>query len=163
MRWRRVITAAIALGAIAAVAARGRLRRFAIVDASMAPALVETDWVIARRRREPPERGDIVILPDPARGDRHLVKRVIGLPGERIGVRGGRVTIGDALLADRWANGATHPDGTWTVPSSSVWVLSDNRGATAYDGRSFGPTAIDDIDWVVVARYHPAARAGFVA
>ena len=162
MRWRRVITAMITIAAVAGLTLRGRVRRFAIVDASMAPTLDESDWVIARRRRQPPERGDIVIFPDPGGGDRHLIKRVIGLPGERIGLTGGRVTVGDALLADRWANGSTRPDGTWVVPTSSVWLLSDNRSATVYDGRSFGPIPIDDIDWVVVARYHPTARAGFV-
>jgi signal peptidase I len=163
MRWRRVITVSIALGAVATVALRGRLRRFAVVDASMAPTLSEGDWVIARRRNGPLERGDIVILPDPADRGRKLVKRVIGLPGERLGVTRGRVTVGDALLADRWATGSTRPDGEWVVPASSVWVLSDNRGATWYDGRTFGPTPTSDIEWVVVARYHPSARAGFVA
>ena len=149
----------MAVAALTAAAMRGVIRRFAIREASMVPALEPGDWVIARRRIGAIDRGTIVIFDDPTGSGMHLVKRVIGLSGERIGIEGGRVTINGALLADRWANGASHPDGAWDVPDDHVWLIGDNRAASASDSRVLGPIPLDDIQWVVVATYFPPARA----
>lgn len=126
----------------------------------MEPHLTNGDWVIARRRTGVPSRGDIIVFSDPAGSGMNLVKRVIGLPGECIGIRGGRVTVDGALLADRWASGTTSPDGAWYVPDGYVWLLGDNRAASTSDGRILGPTPLDEVDWVVVARYWPSSRVG---
>ncbi len=163
MRKRGLIAGAIGVTVVTAAALRGVLRRFAIEEASMVPALEPGDWVVAKRRTGDLERGDIVVFRDPADTGMNLVKRVIGLDGETIGVESGRVTIDGALLADRWANGLTKPDGTWQVPQGHVWLLGDNRGASASDGRTLGPTSTEDIGWVVVTRYWPISRAGAVA
>lgn len=40
-----------------------------------------------------PERGDVVVFRDPARGDEDIVKRVIGLPGDTVQVRGGQIVL----------------------------------------------------------------------
>jgi len=163
MRKRGLIAGAVGVTVVTAAALRGVLRRFAIEEASMAPALEPGDWVVARRRTGDLERGDVVVFRDPAETGMNLVKRVVGLSGETIGVESGRVTIDGALLADRWANGLTKPDGTWEVPDGHVWLLGDNRGASASDGRTLGPIYTDDIGWIVVARYWPTSRAGAVA
>lgn len=160
MRRRGWFAGAIAVSVVVAASMRGVARRFAIREASMAPTLAEGDWVVARRRTGPPDRGDIVILRDPAGSGMHLVKRVIGLPGETMGVDGGRVTVDGALLADRWANGITLPDGTWEVGDGQVWLLGDNRAHSVSDGRVLGPTDLGDIEWLVVARYWPRSRVG---
>ena len=163
VRKRGIVAGGIALVIVTAAALRGVARRFAIREASMDPVLVDGDWVIARRRTGALERGDIVIFEDPAGSGMYLVKRVIGLPGEHIGIQGGRVTINGALLADRWASGTTTPDGEWPVTPGHIWLLGDNRAHSVSDGRVLGPTPIDDIQWVVVARYWPRSRAGLVA
>ena len=124
----------------------------------MAPHLIEGDWVIARRRTSTPERGDIAIFPDPTGSGMNLLKRVIGLQGEHVGIEGGRVTINGALLADRWASGTSGPDGGWHVPDEHVWLLGDNRIASSSDGRVLGPTPIADLDWVVIGKYWPTKR-----
>lgn len=162
MSAKRVIAGAVGVTVLTAAALRGVLRRFAVHEDSMTPSLEPGDWIIARRRSGAPDRGDIVVFADPAGSGFDLVKRVIGLPGEQVGVTSGRVTIDSALLADRWANGATAPDGTWVVPDDHVWLLGDNRGASASDGRVLGPIPISDIQWVAIARYWPSARAGML-
>jgi len=88
----------------------------------------------------------------------NLVKRVIGLPGEHIAISNGRVSINDAILADRWAVGTTAPDGAWHVSEGHVWVLGDNRGASRSDGRTIGTTPIEGIGWQVIACYWPTSR-----
>ena len=159
---RGVIAGAFAVSLVAAAALRGTTRRFAIREASMAPALEDGDWVIAKRRTGRPHRGDIVIFDDPTGSGMHLVKRVMGLPGEHLSIEGGRVTVNGALLADRWATGSTKPDGAWDVGVDEVWLLGDNRRHSVSDGRVLGPTPLRDIRWVVVARYWPSSRVGML-
>ncbi len=129
----------------------------------MAPVLEPGDWVIARRVSGVPERGDVVVFRDPTGSGMNLVKRVIGLPGETVSITNGRVGIDGAILADRWAVGVTTHDGEWDVPPGHVWVLGDNRGASRSDGRTIGPTPLEDVGWQVVARYWPKNRIGSVA
>jgi signal peptidase I len=163
MRKRGLVAGTIGLTVITAAALRGLLRRFEIEEASMAPALEPGDWIVAKRRTGDPERGDVVVFRDPAETGLNLVKRVVGLGGETVGIASGRVTIDGALLADGWANGLTTPDGTWNVPDGHVWVLGDNRGHSTSDGRTIGPTPVADIGWIAVTRYWPASRAGAIA
>lgn len=165
MRRRGVAAAASAVSMAIAVAAvlRARTRRYVIREASMMPTLAPGDWVIARHRSRALERADIVVFDDPSGSGRSLVKRVIGLPGERVRVDAGRVTIDGALLADRWASGSTRPDGSWEVGPNEVWVVGDHRTLSASDSRTIGPIPITSIDWLVVARYWPNNRIGRVA
>lgn len=158
MSKRRIAAGTVAVGIAAAAALRGVTRRFEIKEASMSPVLQPGDWVLARKRNGTPERGDIVVFTDPTGSGMSLVKRVIGLPGERLAVIDGHVSIDDTVLADRWANGITRPDGEWLVPEGNVWVLGDNRGASRSDGRILGPTPVDTIGWQVIARYWPRNR-----
>ncbi len=160
---RGIIAGSVGIALLAAAALRGVLRRFEIRESSMAPSLEPGDWVVAKRRSGALERGDIVVLVDPTGTGMNLVKRVIGVPGEHIGIESGRVTVNGAVLADRWANGVTEPDGEWDVPVGHIWVLGDNRPLSRSDGRLFGPTPIDDVHWQVVARYWPTSKAGRIA
>lgn len=163
MRTRRMALITLAVGVATSWLLARTFRRFAIRESSMAPTLEAGDWVVARKRRGDVERGAIVIFTDPTEPGRNLVKRVIGLPGEQVGIERGRVTIGGALLADRWASSTSGPDGAWSVPFGHVWVLGDNRRVSALDGRRLGPTPLEGIEWVVVGRYHPTARIGGVS
>jgi signal peptidase I len=149
---------AVAVGIAAAAALRGVARRFEIKEASMSPTLEAGDWVLARRHGAVTERGDIVVFTDPTGSGMHLVKRVIGLPGEHVAVVDGHVSVDGAVLADRWANGITRPDREWLIPEGHVWVLGDNRNMSRSDGRMLGPTAVDTIGWQVIARYWPRNR-----
>lgn len=162
MARRGIIAGSIGVTVLAAAALRGVLRRFEIREDSMSPALESGDWIVAKRRTGILERGDIVVLADPAGTGMNLVKRVIGVPGEHIGIENGRVTVNGAVLADRWANGVTGPDGDWELPDGHIWVLGDNRVHSRSDGRLFGPIPIESAQWQVVARYWPMSRAGTI-
>jgi len=159
----RLIAGTMAAIVVAGAALRGVSRRFEIKESSMAPTLEPGDWTIAKRHSDVPDRGDIVVFIDPTGSGMHLVKRVIGLPGEEVVVDKGRVNIDGVILADRWANGITRPDGSWSVPDDHVWVLGDNRGASRSDGRILGSTPIEDIGWQVIARYWPKNRVEVIA
>jgi signal peptidase I len=163
MARRGIIAGSVGVTVLAAAALRGVLRRFEIREDSMAPALESGDWIVAKRRTGILERGDIVVLADPAGTGMNLVKRVIGVPGEHIGIENGRVTVNSAVLADRWANGVTGPDGDWELSAGHIWVLGDNRVHSRSDGRLFGPIPIESVQWQVVALYWPMSRARTIA
>ena len=160
---RAIIAGTVGVAVVTAAVSRGAFRRFEIRELSMQPALIENDWVLARRRTGDVDRGSIVVLEDPTGSGMNLVKRVIGLPGEHMGIDAGHVTVNGALLADRWASGATEPRGTWHIPHNHVWLLGDNRMASTSDGRILGPTPLADINWVVIAGYWPRGRAGRIS
>ena len=107
-----------------------------------------------------PERGDVIVLSDPDGGPLPLIKRVVGLPGERITVAGGRVYIDGKLLAEPYLTqdtpGGTH---TWVVPPFQVFVMGDNR-SNSRDSRFFGPIPIDSILGHAVFRYWPLNHFG---
>ena len=106
------------------------------------------------------QRGDIVIVPHPEIAGFELIKRVIGLPGETIGLSNGYVHINEIALAEPWANGPTRPDGEWTLGLDEVFVLGDSRQVSAADSRTIGPIDASTVRWRAVARYWPLQSAG---
>ena len=123
----------------------------------MGPLLAPGDYLLTRRIRTGRVlgRGDIVVFRS---GHRHMVKRVIGLPGETVSVDAGIVMIDGAALHEPWWPAATRPDGRWTVPEDSFFVLGDNRTDSAHDSRSSGPITRDAMHSVAIARYWPLRR-----
>jgi signal peptidase I len=93
---------------------------------SMAPTLLPGDWLIATRGGEI-RRGDIVVLRHPG-GDLDLVKRVTGVPGDRVGEE--------------------------TLSPDEFLVVGDHLGGST-DGRDFGPVRREAIEGVVRLRYWP--------
>jgi signal peptidase I len=93
-----------------------------------------------------PQRGDIVVFPFPRDPTRDFIKRVVGLPGERIEVRNHRVYVNGEALKEPYVKlderAAMHPSrfshwGPEVVPPGKLFVLGDNRDNSA-DGRDWG-------------------------
>ena len=152
------VTASILLGGAAAAWLRERVSRFEAVDHSMSPALAPGDCLITvRPGRRGPRRGDMAVF---RAGGRHLIKRVIGLPGERIRIEGGIVAVDGAPLAEPWWAGATRPNGEWRIPDGAWFVMGDNRPRSGLDSRTIGPVDRRDLHSIALFRYLPLKRAG---
>jgi signal peptidase I len=135
----------------------------------MYPSLHDGDLLIASKldyRLHPIERGDIVILKDPLDPSRDFIKRVVGLPGDRIRIHDHRVLVnGEALrepyLQAPWVNTGDWPgpgpDDSRVVPASSYFVLGDNRDNSS-DSRVFNSVRQDAIDGKAVVRFWPFQR-----
>jgi signal peptidase I len=78
-----------------------------------------------------PSRGDIIVFQSPLI-HAHLVKRVIGTPGDHVQVANGEVIINGEVIDEPYANGPTDCIGecTWVVPEGQYFVMGDNRGGS---------------------------------
>lgn len=160
---------------VAVLAATVVLRSFVvepqtIAGESMEPALHDGERVLVNKlvyRLHDPRRGDVVVIGgDDVWGDR-LIKRVVGLPGETVEIRGDivrvdgrRVDIGSSS-ADRRDVADRAPRVEYRVGADEVLVLGDNRAASR-DSRSFGPVPLDDIIGRVDAVFWPPSELGGV-
>ena len=99
-----------------------------------------------------PERGDVVVFIYPVDKSKDFIKRVIGLPGDKIEIRDKKIYVNGNLYedkhgfyADRRAAKANpgHPD-RFTVPKGHIFVMGDNRDHS-YDSRFWGYVPIETI------------------
>lgn len=125
------------------------IQPFYVKGSSMEPNFYEKDYLIIDEisyRFSQPQRGDIVVFKLNTQGyNEYLIKRIIGLPGETVVVKDGKVTIKNSDNPDGYVLDESYlPSGTETlgevvetVPDDSYFVLGDNRGVS-YDSRYFG-------------------------
>ncbi|WP_106819423.1 signal peptidase I [Janibacter massiliensis] len=104
-------------------------------------------------------------------GRTDYVKRVIGLPGDRVACRDRRVVVNGTPLEEPYLSEGVEPCDTpfdVQVPDGRMFVLGDNRPGSA-DSRSHlgdpggGMVPLDDVLGRVTVRYWPASRAGSLA
>jgi signal peptidase I len=121
-----------------------------------------------------PHRGDIIIfnqanLPDTSFGQsKQLIKRVIGLPGEHVVVRDGKITIynndhpegfnPDTTTGYKIAATTTLGDSDVILQKNQIFVCGDNR-PNSEDSRYFGPVNVDQIVGKLSLRLLPANKA----
>ena len=107
-----------------------------------------------------PRRGDVVVLRDPSGSPELLIKRVIGLPGERVTLADGKVFIDGQPLDEPYLNQPTQGGGrSWVVPPLRVFVMGDNRSASR-DSRIFGTVALEELVGKAMFRYWPVGEVG---
>ena len=123
-----------------------------------------------------PNRGDVIIFSEPGLGNydnpdgsKQLVKRVIGLPGERVVVKDGSITVynkdfpdgfkPDATLAygKEHTIPATAEDIDVTLASDELFVCGDNR-PDSLDSRMFGPIKTNQVVGKLVVRILPLSQ-----
>ena len=113
-----------------------------------------------------PERYDIIIFKYPDNESKLFIKRVIGLPGETVTIRDGKVYINDNKkpLDDSFIPEPMEGDfGPYEVPEDHYIVLGDNRNWSK-DSRFWNNTYVarDKILGKAVLRYYPFNKIGFI-
>lgn len=158
-RRRRALGTTFAVVMLGAGVLRDRVRRYEVAEQSMEPALTAGDYLVAVRR-DTPRRGSLVIYPLPGSPDFEVIKRVVGLPGETVEIADGHVHADGEVLYEPWADGPTHPNGSWALGPRQLFVLGDSRALSAGDSRSLGPIGLDAAGWRAVWRYWPPRSFG---
>jgi signal peptidase I len=134
--------------------------RYVVEGASMAPNFGTDQFIIVSRIAYllgSPARGDVVVFHNPQDPAHDFIKRVIGLPGEKVQILDGKVYINGAALdepyvAELCKNQAC--DRTWTMDGDHFFVLGDNRNHS-HDSHSFGPLDRSLIIGKAWVRYWP--------
>lgn len=137
---------------------------------SMDPNFANGEYLLTDKlsyRFGQPERGDVVVFEAPTNRRQDYIKRIIGLPGENISVKSGKVLINGHPLEENYLPdtfqtraGVFLTEGaTITLRPEEYMVFGDNRDNSS-DSRSFGPIKRKDIvgrAWVV---YWPPKEVG---
>lgn len=138
-----------------------------VSSGSMIPTLGVLDRVFVNKLADDfssPERGEIFLFEDPANGPDPLIKRVIGVSGDEVELRVGKLFLNGEPQNEPYVNQQT-PDtrsfGPVTVPEGYVFVMGDNR-SNSLDSRFFGPISEDDLIGEAVFRFWPVGRIGAV-
>ncbi len=134
-------------------------------------------WSRITQHQYVPNRGDIIIFSEPGLGNynepdgsKQLIKRVVALPGEKVVVKDGVLTVYNAAHPDGFQPDATLPyganghiprtdnDGEWVVGADQIFVCGDNR-PNSMDSRIFGPIDTNQVVGKLVARILPLSKA----
>jgi signal peptidase I len=138
-----VLLAVVLFFGINAVSARIRIESI-----SMQPTLYEGDFVIVNKlayKLGSPQRGDVIIFRFPPDPDQEpYIKRVIGLPGDSVLVRGGKVFINNVPLREPYIKAQPTYENSWVVPPDSLFVLGDNRNNSS-DSHTWGMVPLKNV------------------
>lgn len=143
---------------------------------SMYPNFSNQDFLLTDKlsyRLREPQRGDVIVFKAPASEpcaeiECEYIKRIVGLPGEEIMIKTGRVWINGEILVEPYLpeNYTTHAgnflkEGAgFQIPTGSYIALGDNRDHSR-DSREFG--TVSNIIGLARVRYWPLSRMGLVS
>lgn len=152
-----------------------------IPSTSMEPTLLVGDRLIVEKLSAyitKPQRGDVLVFYPPHAGeaigtgqrvlrwlgftgDAAYIKRVVGLPGETIEVRDGKVFInGEALVESYTKEPPYYTAPPFKIPPNSLFMMGDNRN-NSQDSSKWGPLPADHVIGKAVIRFWPLPRLGF--
>jgi signal peptidase I len=142
---------------------------FKIEGDSMRPLLRDQERVLISKlavRKGNLRRFDIVVLYKPDEPDKSLIKRIVGLPGEIIEIRGGELLINDKPLKQVAGGGpgaerAPSDMKALLIPRGTYFVMGDNH-SISFDSRQFGPVPQKYIFGKAFFRYWPPAVMGSI-
>jgi len=132
---------------------------------SMAPLISDQERIFINKlvyKFEPISRGDVVVFWYPNDRTKSFIKRVVGLPGETVEVRQGRVYVNGRSLDEPYILPAyldTNNYPAFRVPRQQYFVMGDHRDSSN-DSRMFGPVPAEYIYGKAVFAYWPMDHFG---
>ncbi len=149
------------------------IQPFYVKGASMEPTFYDHEYLIVDEisyRFRDPQRGEIIVFKYPKNPQEYFIKRIIGLPGEAIKIKDGKIIIYNSehsegvILDEDYLNENVHTysanEDMIFLEDDEYFVLGDNRNSSK-DSRSFGPVDSSFIIGKVWFRGWPFDRIGF--
>lgn len=143
-----------------------------VKGSSMVPNFHDEELILTDKlsyKLHPPRRGDVVVFKSPQNEEVDFIKRVIGLPGERVKIMQGKVYLNGEVLKEDYipqnfytAAGVAMPEGQEIiVPDEEILAFGDNRGRSS-DSREWGPVRYANIVGRAFLRYWPVSQLGLM-
>jgi signal peptidase I len=138
---------------------------FRVQGTSMEPLLLDGERIVVNKfiyRFQPIERGDVVVFWYPRDPSVSFIKRVVGLPGDLVEIRGGSLVVNgqpvrEAYLPDAFRDADDYPP--TEIRKGYYFVLGDHR-RSSNDSRSWGEVPEKYIYGRAVFRFWPFDRVG---
>ncbi len=148
------------------------IKPFYVKGASMEPNFYDHEYLIIDEisyRFSLPERGDVVVFKEPFNLGQYFIKRIIGLPGEKIKILEDKIYIfnqdypGGMVLQEDYLSSTARTVGQVEVSlaEDEYYLLGDNR-LSSLDSRAFGPVKREVVVGKVLWRGWPLVRFGFL-
>ncbi|MDT3697909.1 MAG: signal peptidase I [Thermincola sp.] len=159
----REVIESVVIAVLLAVVIRVFLFQFFVIpSASMEPTLTEGDMIAANKivyRFSEPKRGDIIVFKYPLDPKRDFVKRLIGLPGEKLQIKNSTLYINDKVTPEPYLPKSLEFQdyGPVTVPKDKFFMMGDNRN-DSLDSRSWGEMPRENIIGKASFIYWPINR-----
>jgi len=143
---------------------------FIVSGESMFPTFENAQYLIIDQltyRFSEPERGDVVVFKFPQDTSKFFIKRLIGLPGETVEVKGKDVYIipkdgGEKIkLNEPYIKLEREVNETTTISENEYFVMGDNR-LQSYDSRFWGPLEEKYLTGKVMLRLFPFDKIGYL-
>ena len=131
--------------------------RIRVEGASMEPTLLHGQFVMVNRlayRLGEPGYGDVVVFHFPRDPQQEYIKRIVGLPGDKIRVDNGQVFVNDQVWIEPYLNEAPQYNGEWEVPEDQLFVLGDNRNNSS-DSHRWGMVPLEYVVGKALFVYWP--------
>lgn len=160
-------------GAIFVVIYAFLIRPFQVNGSSMFPTFINGEYVFTNlltQRFGPLKRGDVIVFKAPPSQDKDYIKRIIGLPGERVKIAEGQVYINGKRLDESVylnpsvktdSRGFAHEGEDVLVSQKSYFVMGDNRLYSS-DSRDWGLVTFDKVIGKSTLVYWPLNRIRWV-
>ena len=148
-----------------------------VKGSSMFPNFVDKEFLLTEKlsyQFGDPKRGDVVIFKAPASEpcaaeECEYIKRIIGIPGDRVMIKDGQVYLNGGLLDQSFLpDGVVSDPGQYaqegieqTIPDGQYLCLGDNRKHSR-DGREFGPIKENLIVGKAFFKYWPISAVGLI-
>lgn len=125
---------------------------------SMSPTFLDGDKVVTSRLLTMTGKytiGDVVVFHMiDVDGERDVIKRVIGMAGDKIEIKDGVVYRNDEQISEEYITDVTEGEVSLTIPKGGLFVLGDNR-KYSYDSRKMGIVSESELKGKVILRWYP--------
>lgn len=154
-----LILSVLLFAAINAVSARIRVDGY-----SMEPNLHSGEFVIVNKlayKFGSPQIGDVIVFHFPRDTKQEYIKRVIGLPGDKVVISNKQVMVNGQVLDEPYIAAQPIYQGNWIVPEDSLFVLGDNRNNSS-DSHNWGMVPLSNLVGKAFFIYWPPTEWGLV-